>query len=91
MKTQNSDTCWCLLTKDWYSSFLGGYNIVRPICIQMLAVNQPSDWACNHNEGARRKIEWDEGVCNLIGRTAISTNQKFQRSQGLKDMYKEYT
>jgi hypothetical protein len=34
------------------------------------------------NGGVREKIEGAEGVCNPIGRT-ISTNQRYQSSQGL--------
>jgi hypothetical protein len=35
------------------------------------------------NEGVRERTEGVEGVCNSIGRTAITTNQIPQSSQGL--------
>jgi hypothetical protein len=40
------------------------------------------------NGGIRKRTEGDEGVCNPIGITKISTNQTLQSSQWLKEQQK---
>jgi len=46
----------------------------------MLAVNHQTEHR-DPNGGGRERTKRDEGVCNTIGRTTISTNQNPQGSQ----------
>jgi hypothetical protein len=48
----------------------------------MLTVNHQTDHGIP-SAGVRGRTEGAEGVCNLIGRTTISTNQTLQSPQGL--------
>jgi hypothetical protein len=43
------------------------------------------------NSGVRKRTEGPEGVCNLIGRTIISTNQTPTELPRTKPSTKEYT
>ena len=52
----------------------------------MLAANHQTEHA-HPNGGVRGRTEGAEGVCNLIGRTKISTNQTLQNTQGLTIEY----
>jgi hypothetical protein len=42
------------------------------------------------NGGVMARTEGPRGVCNLIGRTKLSTNQRPQSSQGLNHSSKGY-
>jgi hypothetical protein len=77
-----SDAKKCLLTRAWCSYLLRGSVRAWQIQRQMLPANH---WAKHGvpNGGVRERSEGAEGVCNPIGRTAISTNQTSQSSQGL--------
>jgi hypothetical protein len=48
-------------------------------------------WARGANIGIRRRIEGDERVCNFIGRTTVSTNQKSPSLPGTRPQAKEFT
>jgi hypothetical protein len=50
--------------------------------MQMLIANHWTEYEVP-NGGVRERTEGAEGVCNPIGRTAISINQTLQSSQGL--------
>jgi hypothetical protein len=50
--------------------------------MQMLEAKPQTEYE-DPNGGVRARTVGDEGVCNLIGRTTISTNQISQSSQGL--------
>jgi len=47
--------------------------------MRMLTANHQTEYR-DPNGGIRERTEEAEGVCNPIGRTAISTNQNPQRS-----------
>jgi hypothetical protein len=71
-----------LLTGSWYSCLLRVSARAWQVQKQMLIANH---WAEHGvpNEGTREMTEGAEGVCNPIGRTAVSTNHTPQSSQGL--------
>jgi hypothetical protein len=70
----------CLLAGAWYSSPLRGS--IRALLMQMQMQIQIQMLEANHwtehrdpSGGIKRRAEGVERVCNLIGRTTISTNQ----------------
>jgi hypothetical protein len=75
-----ADAKKCLLTD--YGCLLGGS--ARALLIQMwlLAGNIWTEHG-DPNGGVRRRTEGAEGVCNIIGRTTVSTNETPQSSQEL--------
>jgi len=58
--------------------------------MQMLAANHWTEHG-DLNGRVRGRTERAEGVCNPIGRTAISTNQILPEVPGTKPPTKEYT
>ena len=78
-----ADANKCLLRGAWYRCFLRGF--AKSLLIQMwiLAVNHQNElW--DPNVEVRGRTEGAEEVCNIIGKTTISTNQTPQSSQELK-------
>jgi hypothetical protein len=86
MQTPNLDTVAdakkYLLTGAWYSCILRGSARSWPIQMQICTAKHWTE--CGDPSGeVRARTVGAEGVCNLIGRTTISTNQIPQSSQGL--------
>jgi hypothetical protein len=82
--TPNPDTIVnakkCLLTGAQYSCPLRGFARARPIQMWMYTAKHWSEYG-NSNGEVRARTVGAEGVCNLIGRTTISTNQTPQSSE----------
>ena len=83
----------CLLTRACYCCPLRGSARAGPIQMQMYTAKHWSEYG-NSNGEVRARTVGAEGVCNLIGRTTISTNQTHLSSQVLnihpkstQDMY----
>jgi hypothetical protein len=77
-----ADAKKCLLTGACCSCLLRSSAKACKIQRQMLAANHWTEHRVP-NGGVRERTEGAEGVCNPIGRTTISNNQKPQISQGL--------
>ena len=77
----DANKCW--LRGAWYRCFLRGFAKSLLIQMWMLAVNHQNElW--DPNVEVRGRTEGAEEVCNIIGKTTISTNQTPQSSQELK-------
>jgi hypothetical protein len=72
-----------LLTETLYSCLLRGSARTSQIQMQMLTANHLTEHG-DINGGIRGRNEGDDGACNPIGRTTISSNQIPQISHGLK-------
>ena len=78
-----ADANKCLLRGAWYRCFLRGFAKSLLIQMWMLAVNHQNElW--DPNVEVRGRTEGAEEVCNIIGKTTISTNQTPQSSQEQK-------
>jgi len=73
----------CLLTGARYGCLLRGSARVLLIQIRMFAANRWTEQE-DSNGGVREKTEGAEGICNTIGKTAISTNQTPRELPGTK-------
>jgi hypothetical protein len=70
----------CLLTGDWYSSLLRGFDSASQIQRWMLTANHWTEHRIP-NEGARKRTQGAESVCSPIGGTTIWTSQYPQSSR----------
>ena len=84
--TPNPDTIAdakkCLLTGVWHSCPLRSSARAGPIQMRMYTAEHWNEHR-DPNWEVRARTEGAEGICNLIGRTKISSNQTAQSSEGL--------